>query len=262
MKCHKGSCVPAAMTVAGRAGEGASRERGSTASPVPRAIALAFRVCALLALLAACAPRASAQFPRVSAGFGYGAGALYSDEYVLSVRKASSIGHFSSGLYAFDLNYVTRSSLTFGFRAHMMRVELKGEEEEVGRLDLIPAMIFVGYRKPAMVGHVRGFFGAGVGVASAHFVPAETIDAWQPVPGETSIDVSDERPFAFSIFGGTDVGLSENFSLELQVESTYINAELGYDPVPYEGFASESGYQVKARHVAFSLGLRWWVELW
>ena len=221
------------------------------------------RAAALLAWLAlsgAVAP-AAGQFPRVSAAIGYGSGGLFSEAYVLSIQHSSSVGQFSSGLYAFDICYVTRGHLAFALRAHTLRATL-GDGTEAGRLDLLPAMLCVGYRQPSLAGRLGGFFGAGAGIASARFVPAETIDHWQPWEGETKIDVSDDHPLAFTFYGGADVALTEDLSLEVTLASTFVDTEIAFEPVPYEGFVSEHAYRVKGRHLSIALGLRWWAELW
>ena len=60
-------------------------------------------------------------FSRISASLAYGGAGLFNEEYVLHVKHSSSVGKFSSGLFAFDACYVMSSGWTFGVRAHTMR---------------------------------------------------------------------------------------------------------------------------------------------
>ncbi|MFH1144293.1 MAG: hypothetical protein V1774_07095 [Candidatus Eisenbacteria bacterium] len=224
------------------------------------------RLCAVALLAAFCfcggtRVLAQARFARISAGMAYGGGGLFNDEYILNIKQSTSVGKFSSGLYAFDVCYVTPSRLTVGVRAHMMRVPL-GNGTAVGRLDIVPATLFLAYRQPSIEKRLGGFFGAGIGVASVHFTPAATIDQWQPWEGEAEIRASDESPMVYEVFAGTDVAVAEDFSLELSLASTFIDSQVTYDPVPVMGFSAEHGYRVQARHISFAIGLRWWVELW
>jgi len=204
---------------------------------------------------------AHAQFSRITAGMSYGVGGLFSEDYVYGVKQTATVGDFSSGLYAFDVGYVTRSRFTIGVRAHMMRVPLGGGGR-IGRFDIVPGVVFLGYRKPAIVRSVSGFVGLGAGIASVRFVAEDGIEQDWDSMDEGRIGVSDDHPFVFEIFAGADVGLSEDFSLELTAASTFLDSEISYEPVPDAGFVSEHGQRVDARHIAIGLGLRWWVELW
>ncbi len=216
-----------------------------------------------LALLLVCGALfpAAAEFPRITASMNYGIGGLFDEEYVSTVKRASEVGRFSSGVYGVDVSFVFPSYVVIGVRARSLRVPL-GNGTEVGRFDILPAVFYVGYRRPALAGRIHGFVGAGMGLASARFSPAETIGHWQAWEGEEKIDVSDESPLVVEVLAGMDIAISEDFSIELAFASTFMDTEVAYRPVPVSGFAAEEAYRVEGRHLALSLGLRWWVELW
>jgi len=231
------------------------------ASSFSRALRTVLPGAVLVCLCVAALP-AQAQFSRLTASMAYGFGGLFSEDYVYGVKRSDRVGDFSSGLYAFDLCYVTRSGLAFGARAHMMRVPLGGDGE-IGRFDVMPAILFLGYRRPAILRAMGGFFGVGAGVASVEFVGEEGVDeAWRSMSDRGPIEVTRKNPFVFEVFAGADVGLSEDFSLELTAASSFLDSKVEYEPIPDEGYVADNGYSVSARHISIALGLRWWVELW
>lgn len=219
-----------------------------------------------LGLLAAAgiALTAEAQFPNLSAGLGYGAGGLFHKEYVAEALHSSRIGRFSGSAYTVELGYLFASHAMVGLRAHSLQVDL-GNGTRVGTLDLLPATLFVAYRRPAILGSLGGFAGAGVGAASARFTPAASIDHWLPWDAAT-IDVTHKRPFVAEFFAGADARLSQDFSLELSLASTLMDTEVAYRPRPIDeeagGFAPGHSYRVQGRHLLLALSLRWWVEWW
>ena len=204
---------------------------------------------------------AVADLPRITAGMRYGIAGLFDEEYVADVKRSSEMGRFSAGIYGVDLSFVFASHLTAGVRVHSLRVPV-GNGTDAGRLDLVPATLYIGYRRPALAGRIHGFVGAGFGIASARFAAAETVSHWQPWEDGGKIDVSEDSPLVFEVTAGTDVALSEDFSLDLTFASTFVDTEVAFRPVPVEGLAAEEAYRVKGRHLSLSLGLRWWVELW
>jgi outer membrane protein W len=204
---------------------------------------------------------AAADVPRITAGMSYGIGGLFDEEYIADVKRASEMGHFSAGVFGVDVAFVFPSHLVAGVRVHSLRVPV-GNSTDAGRLDLVPATLYVGYRRPALAGRIHGFVGAGFGIASARFAPAATIGHWQPWEGESEIDVSEDSPLVFEVTAGADVALSEDFSVDLTFASTFVDTEVAFRPLPVQGLAAEEAYRVKGRHLSLSLGLRWWVELW
>jgi hypothetical protein len=217
----------------------------------------------LLAAAGAALP-AEAQFPNLSAGLGYGAGGLFHKEYVAEALHSSRVGRLSGSAYTVELGYLFASHAMVGLRAHSLQVDL-GNGTRVGTLDLLPATLFVAYRRPAILGSLGGFAGAGIGAASARFTPAATIDHWLPWDAAT-IDVTRKRPFVAEFFAGADARLSQDFSLELSLASTLMDTEVAYRPMPVDGeaggFAPGHSYRVQGRHLLLALSLRWWVEWW
>jgi hypothetical protein len=209
-------------------------------------------------------PAATAEFPRFSAGMGYGIAGLYHSEYVAQALHSSDVGGFSAGSWSADVGYLFASHFMIGARIHGLRVRV-ADGAPVGRLDILPATAYLAYRRPALAGHFGGYLGMGLGGASVRFAPADSIDAWIPWGGER-IEVSDERPFAAEVFAGAEVRIAEDLSLELTGSSTWLDSEIAFRPRPIEeeegGFAPGHAYRIKARHVALALGLRWWVEWW
>ncbi len=207
---------------------------------------------------------ATREFPRINASMSYGVAGLFHDEYVGQAPRASEVGRFSSGAYGLDVAYLFPSRILLGVRAHMLRVAI-GDGSDVGRLDLVPAVFMVGYRRPALAGRLGGFVIAGAGAASARFSPGRDIESWQPWSG-SEINLTESDPLVFEALGGVDVFLSEDFSLELSVASVLMDTELTFRPAPIDGsedgFAPGRSYRVKGRHLMLSAGLRWWVEWW
>jgi len=206
---------------------------------------------------------ARAERPHLSAGFGYGAVGLFHREYVEQAPHSSAMGEFSAGTYSAELGYLLTTHVMLGLRAHWLRVPLdKGSA--VGELDVLPATVFAAYRHAPETSRVSGFVGLGVGRASVRFNAAESIDAWEPWKAET-IDVSDPDPYVMELFAGVDTRLAEDFSLELALAATLMESEVAYRPRPIggeDGLAAGHAYRVESRHVALTLGLRWWVEWW
>ncbi len=207
---------------------------------------------------------AAAQFPNLSAGMGYGVGGLFHKDYVGEAMHSRRVGRFSGSAYTLELGYLFASHTMVGLRAHSLQVDL-GDGTDVGTLDLLPATVFIAYRRPALLGSLGGFVGAGVGAASARFTPAATIDHWRPWNAAT-IDVTHKRPFVTEFFAGADARLSEDFSLELALASTLMDTEVAYRPQSVDGepggFAPGHSYRVQGRHLLLALSLRWWVEWW
>jgi hypothetical protein len=217
----------------------------------------------LFAAIGAALP-VEAQFPRLSAGMGYGVGGLFHKEYVADALQSSRVGGFSGATYTVELGYLFASHAMVGLRAHSLQVDL-GNGTRAGTLDLLPATLFLAYRRPALLGSLGGFAGAGIGAASARFTPAATIDHWRPWDSAT-IDVTHERPFVAEFFAGADARLSDDFSLELALASTLMDTEIAYRPQPIDGeaggFTPGHSYRVQGRHLVLALSLRWWVEWW
>jgi hypothetical protein len=202
---------------------------------------------AVLLLLLLAAATARADTARMTAAIGYGAAGLFHDEYVDGATRGSEMGHFQAGAYGVDLAFVLPSHLILGVRARTLGVEI-GNGTRVGRLDLIPATLLVGYRRPALAGRLGGFLALAAGVATARFTPAATITHWRAWGDET----------------GTDFVVNRDFTLELALTSAFLNTEVAYQPAPVDdsGFAPGRAYRVKGRHLMVSLALRWWVEFW
>ena len=214
---------------------------------------------AALLALSTLAP-ARGDIPRMTAALGYGSAGLFHDEYVGGAMRASGMGKFHCGSYWVDLTFLFPSHLTLGVRTHTLRVDV-GEGPPAGRLDLVPATVCIGYRRPALAGRMGGFVSLGAGVATARFRPAPTITHWLPW-GSDVIDVTHSRPDIFEVGAGVAYPLSDAFSLEVAVTSTFVDTEVAFQPAPVDesGFTPGRSYRVKGRHLSAGLALRWWVE--
>lgn len=234
------------------------------ATPWPPGARLLAVALAALALSAPSPPASAREFGRVSAGMGYGLAGLFHDEYVAHSRHSSDVGEFTAGSWSADVGYLFSSRWMIGARLHGLRADL-GDEAPLGQLDVLPVTAFVAYRRPALAGDLGGFIGAGIGRASVRFLPADSIGAWLPREGDR-FELSTGNPLAVEFFTGVEYRLSDEFALETSLSSTWMDCEIGYRPAPIEeleeGFAPQRGYVVKARHLAISVGLRWWVEWW
>ncbi|MBD3236384.1 MAG: hypothetical protein GF330_06760 [Candidatus Eisenbacteria bacterium] len=223
----------------------------------------------LLLLLLGCAlwvgtPAApAAEFPGLTVGMGSGLGGLFHEESIGGAPRGSEMGRFSSGVYWVDVGYLLRSHFTCGVRTHYLRAVLR-ESGRIGTLDLLPLTLYLGYRHGILQERLRGFVTIGAGIASARYLPAEDLARWQ-APGGGSPQISREHPTVLEIGVGADIALSEPLSLEIGLHSVFMDSFLAYEPVPAEGsgaYVPERSYEVSARHLTLSCGVRWWVELW
>jgi len=219
----------------------------------------------LLMVAAAClvAPTArAAEFPQVTAGLGWGRAGLFHEESLAGALERREFGRFSGSGYWIDGAYRWRSNFTLGLRAQYLRVPLSAGTQ-IGHLDLLPAVVCLGYRHASAAGRLHPFVMVGAGLASARFRPSAGARDWE-APDGGELRVSARRPGALLLAAGGDVTLTENLSLEAGFSSMLMSTEVSYRPAGQSGEddALSPSCRVSGRHLLLTLGLRWWVELW